>query len=213
MIGLASSAAVLVLIFLSVFVLKTLVTDEGQKRRRQIQMVRLMKPPPPPKIKEKPPEPKVKKEKIIEIDEEPPPEQTEDQSRDDTPAGDDMGLDTEGGAGSDAFGLVGKKGGRSLIGGRESLLRRYAWYTRIIEGEVSKRLARNRKVPPGKLKTLVRIVLDEEGTIIDYQIYGSSGNQQMDDAVMLALEQIGMISEAPPEGMPRTMRVKIISPG
>ena len=216
MIGLVSAGVVLVLICLSVFVLKILMTDEGQKRKRQIQMVRLLKPPPPPKIKEKPPEPEVKKEEIIEPEEEPPPEQTEDQSQDDTPAGDDLGLDAEGGAGSDGFGLVGKKGGRSLIGGgrgNNSLLRKYAWYTRFIEEEISKRLARNGDIPSDKLKTLVRIVLDEVGTIVDYRIYGSSGDQQMDDAVMLALEQIGMISEPPPEGMPRVVRIEITSQG
>lgn len=191
-------------------------TDEGQKRRRQIQMVRLLKPPPPPKIKQKPPEPEVKKEEIIEPEEEPPPEQTEDRSQDDTPAGDDLGLDSEGGSGSDGFGLVGKKGGRPLIGGGrgyESLLRKYAWYTRIIEEEISKRLARNGGLPSGRLETLVNIVLDEEGSIVNYRIYGSSGDQQMDDAVMLALEQTRMISEPPPEGMPRAVRIKITAPG
>lgn len=217
MIGLVSAGVVLVLICLSVFVLKILMTDEGQKRKRQIQMVRLMKPPPPPKIKEKPPEPEVKKEEIIEPEEEePPPEQTEDQSQDDTPAGDDLGLDAEGGAGSDGFGLVGKKGGRSLIGGgwgNNSLLRKYSWYIRFIEEEISKRLARNGGIPSDKLKTLVRIVLDEVGTIVDYRIYASSGNQQMDDAVMLALEQTEMINEPPPEGMPRVVRIEITSPG
>lgn len=214
MIGLVSAGVVLVLICLSVFVLKILMTDEGQKRKRQIQMVRLLKPPPPPKIKEKPPEPEIKKEEIIEP--EPEPEQTEDQSQDDTPAGDDLGLDAEGGAGSDGFGLVGKKGGRSLIGGgrgNNSLLRKYAWYTRFIEEAISKRLARNGGIPSDKLKTLVRIVMDEVGTIVNYRIYGSSGNQQMDDAVMLALEQTEMISEPPPERMPRVVRIEITSPG
>ena len=47
-------------------ILKALITDDGQKRKRQIQMVTLLKPPPPPKIKEKLPEPEVKKEEIIE---------------------------------------------------------------------------------------------------------------------------------------------------
>ena len=50
----------------------------------------------------------------------------------DAPPGDELGLDAEGGAGSDGFGLRAKKGGRGLIGGGD----RNRWY----EGQVQRDL-------------------------------------------------------------------------
>jgi hypothetical protein len=42
------------------------------------------------------------------------PEESKSQSQDNKPAGQELGLDAVGGAGSDGFGLVGKKGGRDI---------------------------------------------------------------------------------------------------
>jgi outer membrane biosynthesis protein TonB len=214
------ASAVIVSVFLcaGIFLVNILISDDGQKRKRQVQMVTLLKPPPPPKI-EKPPEPEVKKEEeIVEPEpEETPPEQMEDQAQEDVPAGDDLGLDSEGVAGSDAFGLKAKKGGRALIGGGgNSLLRKYAWYTRIIQEEIrkelKKHLERNGGIPEGNFETRVKIVLDDQGTIVKHWIIGSSGNHKMDDAVKQAL-RFNRISELPPEGMPRAMSLEISSQG
>ena len=213
MIGLVSAGVVLVLICASLLVLRMLMTDEGQKRRRQIQMVRLMKPPPPPKIKEKPPEPEVKKEEIIEteVEEETPPDKMEEQSESDAPAGDDLGLDADGVAGSDGFGLRAKKGGRPLIGGGKS---QYAWYTRIVRHEleklVNKILQENGGVPDGELEAVVKIVLDDQGAIVEHWIIASSGNHRVDDAINKALSFAGA-GEPPPEGMPKKMLLRISS--
>lgn len=181
----------------------------------------LIKPPPPPKIKEKPPEPEIKKEEeIIEPEvEELPPEDMDDQAQDDVPPGDELGLDADGSAGSDAFGLKAKKGGRALIGGpfgSHSLLRKYAWYTQIIQTEIRKKvddhMERNGGLPKGELQALVQLVLDDAGNIVSYRLYRSSGNRDMDAAVEEAL-RLTQISEPPPAGMPRQMKVKISSKG
>ena len=76
-------------------------------------------PPPPPKLEEPPPP-----EQVME---EPPPEPepiAEEAPADEAPPGDELGLDADGTAGSDGFGLRGKKGGRGLIGGGD----RNRWY-------------------------------------------------------------------------------------
>ena len=184
-------------------------------------MVTLMKPPPPPKIKEKPPEPEVeKKEEIIEPEQqEPEPEPMEDQANDEPPPGNELGLDADGAGGSDGFGLKAKKGGRSLIGGKysdSSLMRRYAWYTRIIQEELRKRINKymegNGGVPDGNLKAIVQISLDKEGNVLDFLIEGSSGNDHMDEALKKTLA-LAKISEPPPQGMPKTLKLKISSKG
>ena len=171
---------------------------------------------------------------------------------DNTPAGDTLGLDAEGTAGSDAFGLVARKGGRSItsgpggsgrgggsgsgkggeggpprIGGggsgraggggseRVSLLNKYGWYTQIVKTEISKKVQKQLdekggSFPRGKLQTLIRVSVDGKGSVVDCGIVGSSGNHEMDEAVKQCIGDI-RISEPPPDGMPRTMIIRVTS--
>ena len=197
----------------TIAMLKKLSTCDGRKLKSRIQMVKLLKPPPPPKIKEKFPEPEVKKEEMIEP-EEIPPEEVPDQASEDVPAGEELGLDADGTAGSDGFGLAAKKGGRSIIGGGgvNSLLRRYAWYTKMIEDEISRLLLKNGQTFPGNLRTYVRLDLNEDGRIGKYKIYGSSGDSNMDNAVKKALSLITYLKEPLPDGMPKCIKIMISSP-
>jgi outer membrane biosynthesis protein TonB len=220
-IWIASALVAALVLAAGAFGLKTLLTDDGTKRKRQVQMVMILKPPPPPppppEIKEEPKEPEVKEE-IKEPDE---PDQMEDQAQDDTPVGEELGLDADGSAGSDAFGLKAKKGGRALIGGglgANALMRQYAWYVQIVQDEIRKkvreRLDRNGGIPEGALKTYVKIVLDGRGAILKYDVYGPSGNKEMDDAVTAALSTIPRVSEPLPAGMDKaSMKIKITSKG
>jgi TonB family protein len=220
-IGGVALCVVLLMLVGVVFALKYLLKDDQQRRKRRIQMISVVKPPPPPKIKEKPPEPEIKKkEELIEPEpEETPPEPTDDMSEDDVPPGEDLGLDADGTAGSDGFGLRAKKGGRALIGGAysdASMMRRYGWYTRIIQEELRKQLnshmESNGGYPEGNPKALVLITLDELGKIVEYNLSRSSGNEKMDDALVSAL-RLATISEPPPKGMPRIIKLKISAKG
>jgi len=210
-----SAAVALVFMIGAGILLKALISDDGQKRKRQIQMVTLVKPPPPPKIKEKPPEPEVKKEEeIIEPEvEEDVPQETEQQAESDVPAGDELGLDADGTAGSDGFGLRAKKGGRSLIGGGGANSQ-YAWYTKTLITEVVKMandiMKRNGGIPEGKLQAVVRVVLDDGGRVVRHWLISSSGNREVDKAINEALSAAG-IGEPLPKGMPRAMRFKVFS--
>jgi outer membrane biosynthesis protein TonB len=183
--------------------------------------VHLVKPPPPPKIKEKPPEPKIEEKKeIIEPEPEKPPEETPDESQDQGPQDDQLGLDSDGTAGSDGFGLKAKKGGSPLIGGGgdSTLMRRYGWYVQLIQDEIRKEVKRQLEedggIPEGKLQTLVRIVLERDGELVGFRIVGSSGNTRMDNAVQAALKGIRRFREPLPGDMPRAaMKLKIASKG
>ena len=109
--------------------------------------------PPPVVIKEKPPEPEPvketqKKEDIIDPEQKNESPAAPNADNDNTPAGDKLGLDAEGGAGNDAFGLVGKKGGRSLLAGGNgmgaiSLLNKYAGYTQILTTTIRKKVMKS----------------------------------------------------------------------
>ncbi len=212
--------ACLIFIFLLVsaaFVLKGLMGKDDGKRRRQIQRVTLVKPPPPPKIKEQPPEPEIKKkEEIVEPEpEEQPEDDMDDAMEDDGPTGEELGLDADGTGAGDSFGLAAKKGYRSLIGGSggsKSLMRRYAWYTRILQDEVrekvNKYLEDKKDIPSGKHKMFIWVRLDEKGNLQLESISKSSGNVLVDTAVEQAISGF-RVSEAPPGEMPKKIKVKV----
>lgn len=210
-------AAVLLVVAVSgiIYVMK----DKPEARKRQVQMVTLVKPPPPPpppEMKEQQPEP----EEVMEeqVPEEAPREDVADEP-DAPPPGDLLGLDAEGGAGSDSFGLAARKGGRSLIGGnggRESLLQKFAWYTGIVRQELEELVRRYMEehggIPKGELQTIVKIELDEQGRVNAFKIEGSSGNTEMDRAVAKILERAA-VNEPPPSDMPKIIKLKISSQG
>ena len=212
------------------FVIKVMLTNVGPRKKEQISTVTLLKPPPPPDVKEKPPEPEVPKEapkQTIETPvDTPQPQEAQDQPQDNTPAGSELGVEGEGGAGSDAFGLRGGiKGGRSItLGGgggkgglnRLSLLTRYGGYVAKMQEEIKSRvrktLDQNGGIPKGKLHALVKISLDGQGRVLTSQIVNSSGDDRVDEAIRTTLRGL-KLSEPPPEGMPSGMTLKISSQG
>jgi TonB family protein len=259
----------IVLLGVGGYIIRTVLSDESPRKKSSVATVTMLKPP-PITVKEKPPEPEPAKEirrkeeikdqeKGETIDSGPTKEvQHMDnvpardtpglvnppagEVSDNTPAGDRLGLDAEGKAGSDAFGLVARKGGRSILagggsgtaGGSESgriggsgsgriggtgsgklsLLNKFGWYTQIVKTEISKKVQKQLDekagFPRGKLQTVVRISVNSTGTVVQSQIIDSSGNHEMDEAVKQSIGDI-RISEPPPEGMPRTMIIRVTS--
>jgi TonB family protein len=136
-----------------------------------------------------------------------------------TDPGESLGLDADGVAGSDGFGLVSNRGGRALIGGdtgNSALLRKYAWYTQIIQDRIrehlQKQLDDDGGIPDGNLEATVRIVLDEMGQIKAFKIVDSSGSNNMDNAINVALRQVD-IDMPPPYDMPKSIKIKVSSKG
>ena len=216
---LVSTAIALVFILAGFFIIKGLLSDDGTKRKRQVQMVSLMKPPPPQKVEELPPPELKEKEEIIEQQQEEQFEEIPDDAGPDQEAGSDLGLDAEGVAGSDGFGLVSKKGGSALIGGGSGdggLLKRFAWYTSIIQDQIQERLQkeleRDGGIPKGEYEATVRVVLNDIGNIVSCQIVGSSGNLKMDSAINKSVKNV-RADEPPPFDMPRAIKLKISSRG
>jgi len=137
---------------------------------------------------------------------------------DEKPAGKQLGLDAEGTAGGDAFGLIGNKGGAGLIGGGGGGAGSpFGRYGRLLEEElnrkVKKRLEGNGGIPKGKLQIVVQIDVDAQGKIVKYRIVTPSGDAKLDGVVREALKRDGAISQPPPEGMPRGVNIRISSQG
>lgn len=200
------------------FIINALISGDDTKRERQIQMISLISPPPPPEIEETPPEPEVEEE-IIEPEPEAASDEMLSEGEEMNDPGESLGLDMDASAGSDGFNLVSKKGGRALIGegeGNSALLRKYAWYTRMIQDRIRenlrKELEKKGGIPDGSLEAVVRIILDEMGQIKAHKIVGSSGSSKMDDAIELALRGID-IDMPPPYDMPKSIKIKVSSKG
>jgi periplasmic protein TonB len=212
--------AVIALVGGGVYIIKHVLSEDEPRRKNTTATVTLLKPP-PVVIKEKPPEPEPMKEVQKKDDFVDPGPQNEQQDSDSAPAGDELGVDAEGGAGGDSFGLKAKKGGRGLLEGGDgmgkmSLLSKYAGYSQIAQNllkkKVLKRLDEDGGIPKGKVETTVSLTLNSNGDVVRAKIIGSSGNHRMDDAVMLEAGNM-RLNEPPPEGMPRTMKIKITSQG
>lgn len=207
------------------FLIKIFMTDSGPRKKQQISSVTLVK---PPEQKEKPPEPPPEAPKPqIQQQMDTPVQQMEapqnNQPADNTPAGQDLGVDAEGGAGGDGFGLVGRKGGRSIIGGGGggggggmSLMAKYGWYTKKVQdelwGKIKKALDEEGGIPKGKHKAVVWLQLDPRGAVVQFKIVNASGNDKVDEALRKQLPAM-RFSQPLPEGMPKGMTIRISSQG
>ncbi|MDA8091385.1 MAG: TonB family protein [Nitrospiraceae bacterium] len=200
-----------------VYVVKGVLSDTTSPKKSFV-TVTLMKPPPaPPPVKEKPPEPKqVTPPKKQEVVTQTRPESKPVGQPDNKPAGKNLGVDAKGTAGSDAFGLVAKQGGRSIIGGgggngwgRMSALLKYAGYSQTVQNEIRKAVLKqlNEMGVNGKFQITVKLVLDALGKVTKIGIAGSSGNGKVDEAVKQSLSNFKV--SAPPKGMPDAIEVKI----
>ena len=231
--AITTGVVLVIFCFLAGGLIYLLKTDKGGGKKVFVTNVDLVKPnspdKPPPPPKEKPPEPEAqKKETIVAPQDMLQPQQSSAKGDDKPSAEGPLGLDAQGGAGSDGFGLAGRKGGRDVttlgagtgkIGGGgdpAALLRQFAPYTRLVEEDVNrlvrKRLEENGGIPKGKLETTAEIVVSNRGAVREYRIIRSSGNRSMDDAVKESLKY-AKISQPLPEGCPKTMSIRISSQG
>lgn len=203
------AAAVLALMALLGFALKQLLGDAGPVKKQTVHNIALLKPPPPPpppKPQEKPPEPEMKKEEVKV--EQPKPDAP---NQSDAPEGKQLGVDAEGGAGGDAFGLVGNKGGRDLLAGGGRMA--FAFYTNQLQRFLQEELARHKKLKSADYRVVVRVWLSRAGAVQRFELAGSSGNGEIDEALRKALAEAPALRDPPPENMPQPVKIRITNRG
>ncbi len=121
-----------------------------------------------------------------------------------------LGLDTEGGAGGDGFGLVGRKGGRDLLATGGSA---FAWYAGLLKNEILDQLGDEKQARSGQYAVVVRVWVRDDGTIERVKVAQSSGSPERDRAIEAALGRIARVSQAPPADMPEPISLRIVSRG
>ena len=182
--------------------------EKPEKKEKKIQPISLLKPPPPPppppKV-EQPPPPEEKMESV-EPEAEAEPEPLPDVA-DEAPAG-DLGLDAEGTAGSDSFGLVGHKGGKGLLGGGGNG-DPFAGYHHIIHDEVYDLLNEKEELRKKGFTAIVDIWIDPDGTVKRIELAKGSNDADIDSLLTKLLGKLKKFNEPPPAGMEQPVKLRI----
>lgn len=165
-------------------------------------------PPPPPPKEEKKPEPPKDSPKEVKIEQpktEAPPQQPAETLKMEG-AGSDNGIAGIG-SGTVQNDYVGQKIGSESTGGGD----RFKWYGGLIQAQIQAALARNAKLRGRDYRVNVRVWLLPNGTVERAELAASSGNEEVDEQVRLALAEMPPLSERPPEGLPQPVKLRVTS--
>lgn len=173
-----------------------------QAPKKVVQEVRLIRPPPTPPEPPPPPPP----EEEVDIPE--PETQPEPTPADDSQPPEQLGLDADGTAGSDGFGLVGRKGGRDLLASGNSA---FMWYSGLVKDEFLQALQDEAQARAGSYSIRVRVWVRVDGSVERVQLIQSSGNKDRDRAIESALSRVARLSRSPPAEMPQPINLRIVS--
>jgi protein TonB len=171
--------------------------------KQLVQQVRLIRPPPPPEVEPPPPPPELEEEEVL-----PEPEPAPDTPSDEPPPSQLLGLDAEGVAGADGFGLAANKGGRGLLASGGD---RYAWYAGVLKEDLLAFLSDHRDLRSRAYSINVRLWLASDGAVERVALAGSTGDRELDRTLELLLADIDRVAEAPPGDLPQPVQIRIVS--
>src|SRR5262245_30886159 len=166
--------------------------------RMVVQEVKIIRTPPPPPREEPPPPPE-------EVDVTEPEQQPEPTPSNDPPPG-DLGLDAEGVAGSDGFGLAARPGGRDLVGSGASQL---SWYAGLLQSAILAELNNEKEVRSRSYSVPVRVWVRDDGSIEKSELAKSTGDREVDRAIERALSRVQRIPYALPAQTPRPITIRV----
>ena len=181
---------------------------KAKKQIQQITMIQPPPPPPPPPPVQKPPEPEP--EKIPEPEKEPEPEPQPEEAPE--PQSDQLGVDADGAAGSNGFGLVGKKGGAGLLGGSGGST--ILWYGGLVKRGLESGLqnALEGAARESSYSVQINIWINASGRVERAELSSSSGNAEVDSEIRSALPKLHFtLEKAPPENMPQPLKIRVTS--
>jgi protein TonB len=192
---------VLVLVGSAVWFIHGIVSKKENKPPHVVENVTLIRPPPPPDEPPPPPPPEKVEEPLPQ--DEPPP------SPDNTPAPTpQLGLDAEGSAGGDSFGLAGRPGGSDITGTGGAV---FAWYTGKLKTAVSDCLSADDRLRGKKYAADVSIWIEADGRIRQTRTVRGTGNREIDNAIAADLAPPCRSSDPPPLEMPQPVNLHIVS--
>ena len=181
----------------------TMMNAKSSKQQRQVQTVQLIRPPPPPP--EQPPPPPLEKVQEPLPKDEPEPTPKEEEAAPQQP----LGLDADGSAGGDAFGLAARHGGSDLVGGNGTAA--FAWYTNRLKDALLEKLGADAHLGAKRFSVSVRVWIESDGRIREFKLTSTTGNSELDQRIQADLAGLTHLSDAPPLEMPQPISLKIVS--
>ena len=195
-----------------IWLVRSFIASAEKPDRPRVQQISLVKPP-PPRQEEKPPEPpkmEEAKENIeeVQLDQPPMPDQAQDEG---PPPGEQLGLDADGSAGADGFGLAARRGGRDITtlggGGGD----REAWYGRVISRHLEEGLRRSKRLQGASYQVQAQLWFDAGGVVQRVRLTRGSGDADTD--ALLRDEILGLppLREMLPADMQQPVRIRVAS--
>jgi periplasmic protein TonB len=162
--------------------------------KKVVQEIHVIRPPPPPPDEPPPPPPPEEKVDVHEPDPEPDPTPSNE-----PPPSEQLGLDAEGGAGSDAFGLAGRPGGRDLLASGGSA---FNYYGGLAKNEINEQLQAAMAGVKGSCSLEGMVAVKPDGSF-QTRVVKSSGDQTCIKGFEgKLLGHMSPLSQGPPANMP-----------
>ena len=197
----ASIICGLVITVMLVLWLKDWLSSGDNRPQKKVQQITVIAPPPPPPPVEQPPEPEVQEEVDL------PEEVTEDVPEDaPEPVGADLGVDGDGTVAGDGFGLIGKKGGCSILVGSP-----FAYYEGLMVSELQDLLANIDELKSEEYRLRIKIRVAFDGSVESVKLLNSTGAKDKDRVLMAALKCVNRFSIMPPGELTPVVGLSITS--
>ena len=173
---------------------------ETPQRKKVVQQITIISPPPPPPPPPPEQEPEIQEpeeEAVVDEMDEAMPEEGMDED-----VGNDLGLDADGSAGGDSFGLLARKGGRGIVGGG---------YGALIVQEINSMLVDDDGLRHKEYSVILQLWISDSGDIQRYTIDRKSADKEVIRMIESALVRLGSVSSGPPLELPQPIRLRIRS--
>lgn len=177
---------------------RNMLSNPSDVRKSPIQQVKIIRPP-EQKIEPPPPPPPPPEEEI--------PDDVPEEANDDAPPAEQLGLDADGSAGADGFGLLARKGGRDLLASGGA----FTSYAALLKNEILDRLQENGRARAGAYSIVVRVWLSADGGVERVKLVSSTGDRELDSAIESVLSGMQRVAQAPPPEMPQPVSLRIVS--
>ena len=169
-----------------VLIIKSLLPEDVPEQKKRVQQITVLAPPPPPPP---PPPPEIEEPEIEEEVIEPEMDEALPDEGPEESAAEDLGIDADGSAGGDDFGLVARKGGRGILGGS---------YSATVRAEINKALLKDEALKFMGYEAIITVWLTASGEFSKVQVSVVEGGQKVAEELERFFAELGGIGKAKP---------------
>jgi periplasmic protein TonB len=201
---LGAMALVMLLVGSAIWAIRDFLASQVGQPQQMVEHITLVTPPPPPPppIEKPPPPPPKMEQQVVQKQLQPTPKNAP------TPPAPRLGLDAQGAAGGDGFGLLARSGGTALVGGNGAV---FAWYTGKLRDQVLQCLSHDSRLRALRYSVSLRVWVNSDGRIGRVSLVDGSGNASLDGAITRDLSAMQPLGQSPPIEMPQPVTMKIVS--